>query len=219
MIIKTLKKKLLYFLGNNLLGFVIRVLCKTVKYEIINKNCIDSLNDRKQNYVLAFWHETMLTPWYLHRNQNFSAIISQSKDGEILTRLLNLWNYSVARGSSHKGGKDAMKQLLDFAKQKKSIAITPDGPTGPAKILKPGAVVTAKKSNIPLVLAGIGYDKFYQFSSWDKFKVPHFFSTAKVIYSEPVFIDANLDFEETDAIIKECENILNKLQKEAQTFA
>lgn len=219
MIIKKLKKKLLHFLGNNLLGFVIRVLCKTVKYEIINKNYIDSLEKKNQHYVLGFWHGTMLAPWYLHRNQNFAAIVSQSKDGEVLSRLLTTWNYLIARGSSHRGGKDAMKMLLDFAAQKKSIAITPDGPTGPIHKMKPGAVITAKKSGIPLVLMGIGYNKYYQLNSWDKFRIPRFFSTAKIIYSEPVFIDGELDYDSTDVIIKECEQNLNKLQEEAQTFA
>jgi len=219
MIIKTLKKKLLLFLGNNLLGFVIRVLCKTVKYKIINKNCIDSLKKKNQNYVLGFWHGTMLAPWYLHRNSNFAAIVSKSKDGEILSKILKVWNYYVARGSSHKGGKEAVKQLLNFASKKKSVAITPDGPTGPEHKMKPGAVITAKKSGIPLVLVGIGYSKYYQLNSWDKFQIPRFFSTATIIYSDPVFIDDRLDFDSTDLIIKKCEQTLNKLQKEAQTFA
>lgn len=216
--LKNLKKDLLHFIGNNLSGFVINVLCKTVKYQIKNKDCIQSLNQKNQNYVLAFWHGTMLTPWYLHKESNFTAIVSQSKDGEILTRILKKWKYNVARGSSHKGGKEAMNMLLDFANSNYSIAITPDGPTGPVNVMKPGAVITAKKSNIPVVLVGIGYQKFYEFSSWDKFRLPKFFSKANIIYSDPIYIESDLDYDSTDIKIKECETLLNKLQKEAQSF-
>lgn len=219
MLIKNLKKKSLHFLGNNLLGIVIRVLCKTVKYQFVNKSAIEKLENSNQNYVLAFWHGTMLTAWYLNRNKNMSAIVSQSKDGEILTRLLKKWKYEIARGSSHKGGKEAMNILLDFAQNKKSVSITPDGPTGPINVMKPGAVITAKKCSIPLVLAGVGYNNYYEFKSWDKFKLPKFFSVSKIIYSDPIYIDSSLDYEATDKIIKECEIKLNKLQEEAQKFA
>jgi len=88
---------------------------------------------------------------------------------------------------------------------------------GPAHKFKAGAVITAKKSRVPLILAGI-YKKKKVLSNWDKFEVPYFFSKAKVIYSEPIYVDAELSYEETSGVIVNCENKLNELQRKAQDF-
>jgi lysophospholipid acyltransferase (LPLAT)-like uncharacterized protein len=72
---------------------------------------------------------------------------------------------------------------------------------------------------VPLIFAGVGYQKKKILSNWDKFEVPHFFSKAKIIYSDPILIEANLSYEETSNIIIDCENRLNELQREATKFA
>lgn len=215
---KKVKQTFYRTLGNLILKHSLDLLCKTLKIEIVNKHVIDNLEKQNQNYVLAFWHGTMLLPWYLHRNKNFSALTSMSKDGDLLAKQLKHWKYNVIRGSSHKGGDVALGIMIDYAKNNYSIAITPDGPTGPPLKFKAGAVITAKKSQIPLVLAGVGFSKKKVLKSWDSFQVPMPFSKAKIIYSEPLSIDINLDYQETDKIIKSCELTMKKLQQEAQLF-
>lgn len=212
------KQNVLRFLGNHLLYSSITLLCRTLTFNIRNQKHILEFQKQNRNFVLAFWHGTMLAPWYIHRNNNFAALVSKSKDGSLLERVLRPWNYSVIRGSSHTGGSVALGILIDFAKNEKSIAITPDGPRGPAYKMKPGAIVTAKRSGIPLVLLGVGYQQKRYLSSWDKFQVPKVFSKVNLIYSDPIEIDANLTFEETSRIIEECECKLNELQKEANLF-
>jgi len=186
---------------------------------MINSIEVENLLKLKQNFVLAFWHGTMLIPWYVHRNKNFSALVSLSKDGSILANTLNKWGYKVERGSSHKGGKEALNTLLENSKMNFSVAITPDGPTGPPRKLKAGAVITAQRSNIPLILCGVAYKKKYVFNSWDKFEVPKFFSKIVLNYSKPIYIDSNLNREDTSIIINECDVLLNQLQKDAQEIS
>lgn len=217
--IKKLKQDLLRNLGNLFLHKIINVLCKTVKIEKINSSKVDELVDDNQNFVLAFWHGTMLMPWYLHRNQNFSALVSQSKDGGLLANSLIKWGYKVERGSSHKGGKEALNTLLDNSKQNFSVAITPDGPTGPARVMKAGAVITAQRSSIPLILCGVAYKKKYVFKSWDKFEIPKFFSEIVVKYSEPIIISNELSREETSNVISEYDVMLNQLQEDAEKIS
>jgi lysophospholipid acyltransferase (LPLAT)-like uncharacterized protein len=180
---------------------------------------IVKLENENKNYILAFWHGTMLLPWYLHGKPNCAALISKSKDGDLLAKILKHWNYKVVRGSSSTGGEIALAIMIDFAKNNYSVTITPDGPRGPAHKFKAGAVITAKKSRVPLIFAGVGYQKKKILSNWDKFEVPHFFSKAKIIYSDPILIEANLSYEETSNIIIDCENRLNELQREATKFA
>ncbi|NWF89990.1 MAG: lysophospholipid acyltransferase family protein [Ignavibacteriaceae bacterium] len=216
--IKKIKQNTLRFIGNFVLHFSISVLCKTMRISFVNKDVITKLENEGKNYILAFWHGTMLLPWYLNKNKKFAALISKSKDGELLNKILKRWKYNVIRGSSSVGGDVALGIMVDFAKNGYSVAITPDGPRGPAFKLKAGAVVTAKKSGLPLVLVGIGYKKKKFLRSWDSFQVPFFFTKANVVYSDQIFVDNNLTYEATSAIIKNCEKILCDLQETAEKF-
>lgn len=212
---KKVKQSFLRLLGNFFLKSSINLLCKSLKIETVNQEVIEELRKQNQNFVLAFWHSTMLLPWYLHRDQNFAALTSLSKDGDLLARQLKSWNYKVVRGSSSKGGDVALGIMVDLAKNNFSVAITPDGPRGPLRKFKAGAVITAKKSGIPVILAGVGFQKKRKLKSWDRFEVPKFFSKAKIVYSEPIFVDSGLSYDETSEIIKKCEQILNELQDSA----
>ncbi len=215
---KKLKQDFLRSLGNVLIDKAINILCNTLRIEISNKENIDKLRRENKNFVIAFWHGTMLLPWFVHRKERNAALISKSKDGDLLSKVLKKWKYQVIRGSSSKGGDVALKIMVDYAKNKSSIAITPDGPRGPEMKMKPGAVITAKKSGLPLVLAGAGFKKKRFLKSWDKFQVPAFFSKAKIVYSEPIYIDSELDYNSTSEMINFCENKLNELQSEAEKF-
>ncbi|MEN8192605.1 MAG: lysophospholipid acyltransferase family protein [Bacteroidota bacterium] len=218
MMFKEIKQKLLRFLGNHFLHGVVNVLCKSVKIKFENSKQIDQLINSGENVVFAFWHGTMLIPWYLQRNNNFAALVSQSKDGDLLANILTKWNYNVARGSSHKGGKEAMEILLQKADSGFSVSITPDGPTGPPRNMKAGAVIIAQRSSIQLVLCGIGYQHRYILNSWDKFEIPKFFSRINVIYSDPIYIDNDLEREQVSKIIDDCGEKLNQLQTRAEIF-
>lgn len=206
------KKSILRFLGNSLAKPLLNILCKTIKVSEVNKSAIQELANNNQNIVFAFWHGTMLLPWYLIKEFSPSTIISKSKDGDLLANVLTSWHYNVKRGSSSNKGKEILEKLIIEAKNKNNIAITPDGPRGPEKIMKAGAVIIAKKAHIPLVLAGIHYCKKITLKSWDKFEIPYFFSKAKIIYSEPIYISENLSYEETDMKIKELGIKLEELQ-------
>jgi lysophospholipid acyltransferase (LPLAT)-like uncharacterized protein len=215
---RKLKQDFLRLTGQYVISIAASVLCKTLRVTIKNKEIPEQLRKENKNFIIAFWHGTMLLPWYLNRNKNVAALTSKSKDGDLLARLLKSWNYQVIRGSSSSGGDIALGIMIDYAKNKSSIAITPDGPRGPAKKLKAGAVVTAKKSGLPLVLIGIGYKKRRVLKNWDSFQVPAFFSKANAIYSEPIYVDKNLDYDETSEMISVCEARLNELQVEAEKF-
>ena len=208
----------LRFLGHLLLANIVTLLCKSLRIKKVNEDSIEKLEEENKNYILAFWHGTMLLPWFLHGSPSFAALTSKSKDGDLLAKLLKHWNYEVIRGSSSSGGDVALGIMIDYAKNKYSVAITPDGPRGPAHKLKAGAVVAAKKTGIPVVLAGVGYKKKKVLGNWDKFEIPYFFSQANIIYSEPVFINKDLNYDETSAMIEKCEKILNELHVQAQEF-
>lgn len=212
------RQNTLRFLGNYFLFHTVTALCRSLKINSVNRKVIDDLNKQNKNFVLAFWHGTMLLPWYLHGSPNFAALTSKSKDGNLLAKILKGWNYNVVRGSSSEGGNVALEIMIDYAKNNYSIAITPDGPKGPRHNFKAGAVITAKRAGIPIILAGVAFKSKKVLSNWDKTEIPYFFTKANILYSNPVFVDENLSYDETSLIIKKCEEELNKLTEQANKF-
>jgi lysophospholipid acyltransferase (LPLAT)-like uncharacterized protein len=218
MMLKRSGQNILRFMGHYFSSSVLSILCRSIRIEKVNVESLEKLKLQDRPYVLAFWHGTMLLPWYLHGNPNVVALTSKSKDGNLLAKLLKKWNYKVVRGSSSSGGEIALGIMVDYAKNNFSIAITPDGPKGPRHRFKAGAVITAKKSGLPIILIGIGHQRKKKLENWDKFEVPHFFSRAKVVYSDPIYVNANLNYDETSNKISFCEKELNRLQNEAQNL-
>ncbi len=216
--LKKAKQDTLRFAGNYVLFQLVDILCRSLRIKVINQDAIDKFERENVNYILAFWHGTMLLPWFLNRNKNFAGLTSKSKDGDLLAKILKKWKYKVLRGSSSEGGGVALGLMVDFAQNGYSIAITPDGPKGPPFKLKAGAVVAAKKAGLPLVFAGIGFKKKRLLKSWDSFQIPMFFTRANVVYSDPVFVSPDMSREEISKIIEKCENKLNELQLLAEKF-
>jgi hypothetical protein len=208
------QKNILRFIGNYFAFVAVNSLLRTLRIKIKNGDDISKMNASGNNYIVAFWHGSMGIGWYLHRN-NIAALVSQSKDGDILANILKKWHYHVVRGSSSKGGKEALSTMVELLNQKYSLAITPDGPKGPVGEMKAGAVVAAKKSHTPLFLVGIGIKKKFVMKSWDSLEVPKPFTKVNVVYSDPILISNALNSEEISSKITECENLLLELQKEA----
>lgn len=213
---KKIRKNLLRSVGLKLSRPLINVLCKTLTIEETNKTSINNLVQEKQNMIFTFWHGTMLAPWFILKEHKPSTIISKSKDGLLLSNLLNKWNYKVKRGSSSKGGKEVLAELIEEAKKNRSIAITPDGPRGPKRIMKAGAVIIAKKTNSSIILVGVCNKNKVKLNSWDKFEIPFPFSKVRIVYSDPIAVDSELSYEETDDVIKSLNNRLNEMQELAE---
>ncbi len=199
-------KELLQNIGIKILPSLLNLLVKTLKIKIENINSLNS-----ENFVLLFWHGKMLCGWWLGKDKNFFGVVSQSKDGEILSRLLLKWNYKLIRGSSSKDSKEVMNQMVDVLKSGYSLAITPDGPRGPREKMKIGGLIAAVRANKPIVLCGIKYEKKIVFNSWDKFELPKPFSKVLIKLSEPEKFPTGLSNDEYEKIRQELENQLKQL--------
>ncbi|MBS1492013.1 MAG: lysophospholipid acyltransferase family protein [Bacteroidetes bacterium] len=175
------------FLEYSVLPFLIRVLVSTLRVEITNESALN------KQAVFIFWHSQMLLGWSLFKNKKSCALVSQSKDGEILSTLLKKWNYKVSRGSSSKGGKEALNDLFEVAKDGYNIVITPDGPRGPLKEIKNGALIVSHECKIPVIPVKINYSSKKILKSWDKFEIPYPFSKCNVKFGKEYKYDEYLD--------------------------
>ncbi|MBI2428070.1 MAG: lysophospholipid acyltransferase family protein [Ignavibacteriales bacterium] len=214
-----MKKKLILFSLRLLLWRVVLLWCKSFKVTKINHEPVREICSSGGRCVVAFWHGSMLIGWFLHRpirSEKISALVSRSNDGEYLSAVLERWGYSMIRGSSHIGGKEAMQLMVDEVENGSSLAITPDGPRGPRNEMKMGAIRVAQKTGVPLILAGIAAKRKKNLRSWDAFEVPIPFTEVRVVYSEPLYVPKDLEGESLDNFKMTMQHRLHELTLTAE---
>lgn len=138
-----------------------------------------------KSYVFSMWHQNvipgMLSQWGRHHH----ILLSSSRDGDMLEVAARKMNYVAARGSSTRGGTEAMMKIIKALKEGKNAAVTPDGPLGPPKKLKGGVLNMARESGAMILPLYVEAASFKSFNSWDKLRLPLPFTKIIVIYGEP----------------------------------
>ena len=162
----------------------------------------------------ALWHETILMSVWHHRDQDVHVMISASRDGELISTIARFMGYTPVRGSSSKGGQEALREMVSFTRAGKRCAITPDGPRGPRREVKPGVVNLARLAGSPVVPFAFEAEHCWRLRSWDKFIIPKPFSRAVFVYGEPVRVPRKGG---TDAEhLKKIQNELDRVTKVAE---
>jgi lysophospholipid acyltransferase (LPLAT)-like uncharacterized protein len=178
-----------------LVNVLVGILMRTVRFSVENAEAVAALLTARAPFVLVFWHGSMLWPWWRFRHCNAAALVSMSSDGQLLADILRRWGYTVVRGSSSRGSKEAMQAMRDIVRAGHVLCVTPDGPRGPRHEMKMGAVRVAQTMNIPLVIVSVGYVRGRHLRSWDRFEIPLPFSRSYVHFSSPITIDPGLEGE------------------------
>jgi lysophospholipid acyltransferase (LPLAT)-like uncharacterized protein len=171
---------------------IVSLVALTWRVRFIGRKYVDDLTRKKKPFVLVFWHGDMLMGWYFHRHRGYSSLVSMSKDGDILAEILRQWKYSVIRGSSSKGGKNARMEMEELIRNNCVLVVTPDGPQGPRHEMKMGALRIAQKTGVPVISVTFTVNRAYQLRSWDNFIVPLPFSKIVVQYRAPEIVDPGL---------------------------
>ena len=128
-------------------------------------------------------------------------MVSENRDGEIITNLVSKLSIGAIRGSSSKGGAKVIISALKELKDGNDIAITPDGPRGPRYSIADGIVAILKKVEKYCMFQLNSYPKYWQFKSWDKFVLPKPFGKIDFYISEPFSIE-DLELEDAKSLIK-----------------
>lgn len=149
-----------------------------------------------QPVILAFWH--CLVPmapvvWPKEHLPKLRVLVSQSTDGELITRTIGGLGIGAIRGSSQKkkdpakskGGMAAFREMARWMKDGGSIAITPDGPRGPAQEMADGALVLARFTKAPVIMVGLASQPCFRLKSWDRTVIPRPFSRGVIVWDGP----------------------------------
>nr|WP_314441835.1 lysophospholipid acyltransferase family protein [uncultured Campylobacter sp.] len=153
--------------------------------------------------VVVFWHGRLAMMSFAYRRwwlrdfgskRRAKVIISDHKDGEIITRVISHFGIGAIRGSSFKGGARALMGAIKEIKNGTDVIITPDGPRGPLHSVADGAVILAQRLNLDIYALNYEASSFWKFRSWDEMVLPKPFSRINYSLSAPLNL-AGLDLD------------------------
>ncbi|MBI5241584.1 MAG: lysophospholipid acyltransferase family protein [Elusimicrobia bacterium] len=139
--------------------------------------------------VYAFWHQRQVFFTWTHRGAHCKILVSRSADGEIIAQAMRLSRIHSCRGSSSRGAVAAARELLEALEQGWDVAVTCDGPKGPARQVKDGILYLAQKTGRPIVPIANALSRRIEIArAWDRFQVPLPFSRAAVVHGRLVHV-------------------------------
>lgn len=169
--------------------------------------------------IFALWHARLLSLVYTHRRRSVAVLISRHRDGELIARVVEHLGYTTARGSSTRGGEDGTREMLRHAGNQRMLAITPDGPRGPAERVKPGLVYLASRTGFPVLPVAAAARRAWRLASWDRFHVPQPFTRLFVAYGDPLLVPPRLSDEEAEDWRTRIEAAIRAVTREVDDLA
>ena len=194
-------------LGLGLLG----ALCTTIRMERVGDEHYLRFRREGKPVVFVFWHGQMLPLVYAHRGEGVVVLVSEHADGEYITQVIRRHGFGTVRGSSTRGATQGLRGLIREARAGRDLALTPDGPKGPAGEFKAGALAVAQVTGLPVIPLAAGATSAWHFSSWDGFMVPRPFSRVRIVYGEPRWVSREAGREALDGMAEELGRELDRL--------
>ncbi|PYI41131.1 MAG: hypothetical protein DMF12_11160 [Verrucomicrobia bacterium] len=199
------KLKIEGWLARWLIAFGFRLLqlwARTLRFEIEDRAGVVGRRVT-ENYIGALWHNRLLVfPFVLRRflpQRHGAALISASRDGDLIADVVQRFGYDVIRGSSSRLGTSALLHLTGVLMSGSDVVITPDGPRGPAYELGPGIIFLAQKSGAAVVPMNLEYSHCWRLGSWDRFIVPRPFAKVRVLINRPYRVTVTTTPEEFES--------------------
>jgi len=164
---------------------LIRATWATSRATFLRRENIEGLLKSGTPFILAFWHEQLWTMPHALLGRKTTAFISRSEDGELIARTMARLGHGAARGSSTRAGDLAFREALRVARAGGSLAITPDGPKGPRRVVKPGTIELARATGLVILPCALAHAHALRMRSWDRFQVPRPFTRVAIAYGTP----------------------------------
>jgi len=214
-------KEFKYFLLNTLLSSIIfhilNLYTKTLRVQFEGTEKIQKHLENGGRIIMASWHQRFFGGFFLPKIFQWSPciMISKSRDGDFISQIVQHIGWIPVRGSSSRGGKEALRAMVQGVNENRIGGHIVDGPTGPPRVIKPGLISLAQSANAVICPTLVSYEKAWIAKSWDSFMVPKPFSRVLLrfgsIFSVPeITSDDQFEFfrkKVEDDLIKEYEAI------------
>lgn len=212
---KKIKKKidsLLSRRGVLFFAFIgVRLYTLLLRIKIENEKTWINYLEKGGSVLLCVFHQQffpLIKHFKTYERFNPCIMISSSRDGDIIAPVARLSGWNVARGSSSKGGKQAMEAMVKAISDNGLGANIVDGPTGPIGKVKPGSVRIAQKSGAVIVPCFIIPESAWFFNSWDRFMIPKPFSRLVIRFGNMIQADSIKSSDDFERIRDELEKIM-----------
>jgi lysophospholipid acyltransferase (LPLAT)-like uncharacterized protein len=182
--------KLFGFVG----AWIVRVWIGTLRYRFrsLGPEIRPNVAGLAGRYIYAFWHEGLLLVAGQHASRDVHVLVSQHADGELIAETCRHLGFSLIRGSTTRGGVEAVRQMLRVSGNA-HLAVTPDGPRGPRRKVQTGLIHLAARTGLPIVPAGLAYRRPWRLRSWDRFALPKPWSVGTCVVAHPIAVPPNAD--------------------------
>ena len=153
--------------------------------------------------IVALWHNRILfTASCFPKEQlrRSGVLISASRDGEYAARIVRHFGLNVLRGSSSRGGFRALRSLMGYLREGKTVVLAVDGPRGPRYVPQQGAVALAVRCSVPILPISLNAPSRWNTRSWDRTQIPKPFTRMTVKVGKPLYLTE--DNEESRAAVE-----------------
>ena len=160
----------------------VRALASTWRVRIIGDEGLRAEREEGRPVIITLWHGQMLPLLHQHRGERVAILISEHRDGEIIARIAAALGHRTVRGSTTRGAGRALLSLVRQVEAGRDIAVTPDGPRGPAKSFAAGALIVAQRTGAAIIPATVVARSAWRLKSWDSFMIPRPFARVVISY-------------------------------------
>lgn len=202
-----------------LIWAIIRLLLSTYRITVLGTEFREKARTihPKKSFIFAVWHEQVVSVMSGHAwTEPYLALSSRSKDGDYAAYVSEKMGFVAVRGSSKKknidkGGKEAIREYVEKLNLGISGGLTVDGPKGPRQVCKIGVVLMSQETGAPILpVVGIA-SSYWEFNSWDRFKIPKPFSKILMVYGEPILTPKMASAEDLEKVREQVTNSLKEL--------
>ncbi len=166
--------------------------------------------------IWCFWHRCVVPATHRFRNHSIAVMTSRSFDGEYIARIIRNFGFTPVRGSSSRGAVGALMGMRRQIEEGHAVAFTIDGPRGPRYVAKPGPVLLAKKTGVPICCFYIHVESAWVLNSWDRMMIPKPFSRAILCVSSPIPVPSETNDEEMKALHQQMQEALERCRLNAE---
>ena len=198
---------------------LIALLARTLQLRVEGREHMDAVTASGRPYIVSFWHGRILPLSLYFRGRGIVVITSENFDGEWIARIIGRLGYGTARGSSSRKARAATLQLVRDIRAGRPTAFTLDGPRGPARVAKPGAVWLASATGAPLLPIHAECERSWSLRSWDRTQIPKPFSRVYMVVGPPVELPGGLSEDAQARACRELEAVLEGLRRRACALA
>lgn len=200
-----------------LVPWMLRIWFWTIRLTVIRPEVQREFLAPGRNAVGALWHQNFLVYAWYFRHRGYVVLSSRSRDGEIMVRVMSPLGYLHVRGSSSRGGKEAIHELIHHLRGGRTAAIIADGPRGPARVAKHGVAIAARISGTPVIPVGAYCCRAKRLRSWDRTALPLPFSRIVLAFGEPIHVPQDLDPAGVEAYRRRIEEAVTQAEQDAET--